>query len=122
MAVPAEKIDKFVQFAEELINLAGEFFRDRIKCGDEDYLGVMAITFSAKQAEHLISIQALVRERRYSDASVIARVMIEGMALLLWSTKSPVDRPRDWASYALVMDLATLRAKQEAGQEVDAEF
>ena len=89
---------------------------------EENHLGVMAITFSAKQAEHLISIQILVRERRYADASIIARVMIEGMALLLWSAKSPNDRPRDWRSYALVFDLETVRAKQAAGEKVDTEF
>jgi hypothetical protein len=119
MTLAKEKLDKLPAFAEELITIAEEVFRNRIKCADDDHMGVMAIAFSAKQAEHLISVQVLVGARRYSDAAIIARVMLEGMALLIWSWKAPKQRARDWRAYSLVFDLQTLRSKQAAGERVD---
>ena len=67
--------------------------------GDEDALALMALCFTRREAAHLRSILALVRAGQYRDAVLIARSMIEGVALLTWaarepSTRSPSARPR----------------------------
>jgi hypothetical protein len=121
MTFPPEKFNNLRRFTDELLTIGQTVFRDRVKCPDADHLGMMSITFSAKQAEHMLSVQTLVDARRFADASVIARVMLEGLALLIWSNRAPDERPRAWRAYSLVFDLQTLRSKQATGMMLDAD-
>jgi hypothetical protein len=113
-------VSEFRVFTGELLGIANACFDGGIACAVGDDIGEMATLFTAKQAEHLVTIHALLDAERAMDATTIARTMLEGLALLLWTAKEPGSRARAWRAYSLVVDLATLRERQRAGDVFDA--
>ena len=105
-------------FGRELLRAAQQISGSQIQCRESDDFGVMAILFTAKQTVHYETIHVLIESNGHSDATVIARVMLEGMALLEWASADPEDRARKWRAYSLVFDLRTLRTKQKRGEAV----
>jgi Family of unknown function (DUF5677) len=109
------------QFTRELLTVAQSIVRSPIRCSESDDFGVMTILFAVKQTIHFETIHMLLEANKQSDATVIARVMIEGMAILLWVSVDPEDRARKWRAYSLVSDLRLLRDNQRKGELVSAE-
>jgi hypothetical protein len=115
-----ETVSEFRAFTDELLTIANAYFDGGIACAGDDDLGEIAVLFTAKQAEHLVTIHALLDANRIMDATTIARTMLEGLALLLWTAREPATRARAWRAYSLVSDLATLRERQRVGEVFDA--
>ena len=72
------------------------------KFGEYDHLKFMGATFVCKQLEHLKSILILVDAGQYNDAWSIARVMVEGLAILQWANTEPSKHPLNWRAYVWV--------------------
>ncbi|RJX22801.1 MAG: hypothetical protein C4575_00730 [Desulforudis sp.] len=106
-------------FVCRLLDLSSEILKSPIRYQESDHLAFMALCFVGAQVEHLTTINILVAARQYKDAEIIARIMIEGMCLLLWAAKDPEDRPLLWRSYAYVQDFQLMQDKEKAGEEID---
>jgi len=89
-----------------------------VRAPSSDHAAFMSYTFAAKQVEHFGTLGILVDAERYADAQIIARVMLEGAALLDWALKEPAVRPKEWCAFALVLDLRLLREKQNRGESI----
>jgi hypothetical protein len=105
----------------QLLTLGQAMSGTPIKCDEADDLGVMSILFAAKQVGHFETISLVLDAGRYADATIMARVMLEGMALLAWAWEDPDDRPRKWRAYSLVFDLRLMREKQQEGESIPVE-
>lgn len=108
-------IGQLTAFTRELLGESQSMLAAPICCPESDDLGVMTILFAAKQVAHFETIHFLIDCRKHSDATIIARVMLEGMSLLLWASEDPDDRPKKWRAYSLVFDLRLLRERQRTG-------
>lgn len=53
------------------------------------------------------------------DATVVARVMLEGYIYLGWAYNDAQERALSWRSFVLVYDLETLLERKANGEEVD---
>jgi hypothetical protein len=113
-----QDIPSLIQFADKLIELTDDMTQ-QAKFDENDHLALMSLCFVSKQNEHLQSIRILVESRRYRDAGLIARSMIEGLCILLWSARKPQKRPLQWKSYAWVEDYKLMLKKEKAGEKVD---
>lgn len=69
-----------------------------------DDLGYMAWVFACRQMDHLKSVVILIENGQHMDAGLVARSMLEGLALVLWP-----DGPMLWRRYAFVSDWKKLR-------------
>jgi len=87
--------------------------------GDEDALALMALCFTRKASEHLRSILALVRAGQDRDAVLIARSMIEGVALLAWAARAPSTRPALWRGFAEIEDWRRMQQQARSGEPLD---
>lgn len=112
---PADRLKPHVRhlcvFAERLIA--------RVRYDEADDFGFVALCFLSKQLDHVRSVALLVEARQDRDACLIARSMLEGMALLLWAARDSAVRARMWRTFALVEDFRTLRRMEATGQPVD---
>ena len=105
--------------AERLLQLAGEITKPPLPYDEDDHLGFMTLSFVSKQMEHLRSICILVDAGRDRDAGLIARVMVEGLGLLLWAARQPATRPLQWRGYAWVVDWRLVRQMEQSGVQID---
>jgi hypothetical protein len=107
MTFMAEKIDfdkeipNLSSYAFELANLTLDMLKQS-KHNEYDHLAFMTSTFVCKQLGHIKSVLALIDYGQYKDALIIARVMIEGYAILRWANKEPTERPLNWRAYILI--------------------
>jgi len=83
---------------------------------DQDAVALMAQCFTRKEAAHLRSILALVRAGQYRDAVLIARSMIEGVALLTWAAREPSTRPALWRKFAWIEDWRLMQEQVRSGE------
>lgn len=95
-----------------LLELALEMKEAKFLFKESDDFGFMCISFFFKQVDHYQSVLKLVQFNQGSDATIIARVMLEGLHYLLWASSMPGKRARDWRSYALVSDYKLLLKNQ----------
>jgi hypothetical protein len=84
-----------------------------VKYQEDDHFGFMVLFFLSKQRTHARSILALQGSR---DVLLIARSMIKGLFLLLWTGRSPLERALQWRALSLVHDWRLLRAARKAGR------
>jgi hypothetical protein len=113
MAIPA-----LTHHVRELLKLARQI-EGRISISVEDHFGFMSAFYLSKQIIHLRSIMKLLDADQSSDATLVARVMIDGMISLLWTVRDPERRALDWRSFAFVSDYRTLLQKKKDGLPVD---
>ena len=95
------EIPKLRAYAIELANLALDIL-GQAKHDEYNHLMFMHSTFVCKLLSHIKSVIALVDAGQYKDANSIARVMLEGFAILLWANKKPDERPLDWRAYVCI--------------------
>jgi hypothetical protein len=102
MSTSSAQLDKDIArlrfYAVELGTLAYEM-QQHAKFKEDDHLGFMELTFVSKQLEHIKSVCKLADADQYQDASIIARVMVEGLAILYWANAAPKERPLNWRAY-----------------------
>jgi hypothetical protein len=96
-----KEIPKLRSYAFELANLTLDILKQS-KYEEYDHLMFMTSTFVCKQLGHIKSVLTLTDFGQYKDALSIARVMIEGYAILLWANKEPTVRPLNWRAYVLI--------------------
>jgi len=113
--MPPLTTDQVLTFTRELLAASQAVVRGQIRCPESDHLGVMTILFAAKQVGHFETIHSLVGIGKNSDATILARVMLEGMSVLFWASNDPDDRAKKWRAYSLVFDLRLLRERQQSG-------
>jgi hypothetical protein len=92
------EITRLRYYAAELAKLAKEM-QNKIVFQEEDHLGFMKLTFLSKQLEHIRSVCILTDADQYRDALIIARVMVEGLAILEWANADPKERALNWSAY-----------------------
>lgn len=110
-------------FLQELLALGKDIFSTRIRYDEQnDHLGAMTLFFSSKQIVHAKSLLLLCKEEQFSDATILCRVMLEGMAALLWASHKPQQRPLDWRMYSLVSDLRRWTKLKQLGKDVPLEY
>lgn len=95
------EIAKLRSYAVELANLTLDILAQS-KHEEYDHLMFMTSTFACKQLDHVKSVLTLADSEQYKDALSIARVMIEGYAILLWANREPTERPLNWRAYGLI--------------------
>lgn len=98
--------------ADLLLELALKMKETKFMFEESDHFGFMCVSFFFKQADHYKSVLGLVQIKQNSDATIIARVMLEGLHYLLWAGSMPEKRAGDWRSYALVSDYRLLLRKK----------
>ena len=76
------------------------------------------MSFFFKQFNKYKSVIQLVHLNQNSDATVIARVMLEGFFYLLWAKLNPERRAKDWRSYALVSDYKLFLQNKYKGKQI----
>jgi hypothetical protein len=95
------EIPKLRDYLNELAELSINILRHS-RYEEYNHLIFMTSTFLCKQLSHARSVLLLVDSEQYKDALSIARVMIEGYALLLWASELPTERPLSWRGYVLI--------------------
>lgn len=117
---PLQGIYALESFAQRLLLVIRQILDAPGPRRDErDALALMALCFTRKEAEHLRSILALVRAAQYRDAVLIARSMIEGLALLTWAAREPSTRPALWRRFAWIEDWRLMREQARSGEPLD---
>ncbi len=107
------------KYAGAFFQLIEPEFSKTIKLNESDHFGFMVLCFTHKQIEHARSLGILVDAKQYSDAAILARVMLEGLIYILWASLEKTDRPLAWRSFALVSDHETLVKAKSRGEHVD---
>ena len=118
---PTGTAEKLKRHCQALYELLQSVLDAGLASKEDDDMAFMAITFVAKQSEHLGSLGVLIVNERYFDAGLVARTMIEGAALLAWATDAPKERAGNWRAYAVVFDLQWIRQEQAEGKDVPAD-
>lgn len=80
----------------------------------------MALCFVSRQAEYLKSICVLIDAHQHNSAGIIARSMIEGLALLLFASDNQT-LPERWRAFAAIENLALLKKKEASGDYIPSE-
>ncbi len=107
------------QYTGKLITLVDTILSTEVKCEiDKDHFGFMARCYLGEQRNYLEAIRQLVPSGLGRSAGLIARSMVEGLALLRWAAREP-SRPLQWRTYALVVDWRLMKREESAGQQVE---
>lgn len=102
--------------------LTEELLAGDIRCDiDNDHFGFMALCFLSEQVSYLRAITELVQQGQGKPAGLVARSMVEGMALLRWARADP-SRPLHWRLYALIVDFRTMKQAAVAGNAIDPQL
>ena len=107
----ASYLHEAVALAYELVSVA--------KLQDDEHLIFAILIFLSKLQEQAGSVELLVSQGHGRDAELVARSMLESLAILLWMARDPAVRPLQWRSFAAVHDWRLLRKSQSEGTTVD---
>lgn len=106
-------------FATEATQLAEELLVSEIRFDvDNDHFGFMAMCFLGEQVSYLEAITKLVEQGLGKPSGLVARSMLEGMALLRWARADP-SRSMRWRSYAWVTDHRAMARVMKSGNSID---
>lgn len=115
----ARAIPVLSRFADRVVGLADEVLSQRVKCDvDSDHLGFMGLCFLAEQRNHLQAIRCLASSGLGRTSGLIARAMVEGLALLRWA-EGDSERAERWRVFAYIVDFRTMMKDLEAGRQVE---
>ncbi|MCJ7651501.1 MAG: DUF5677 domain-containing protein [Candidatus Lokiarchaeota archaeon] len=104
-----------------ILKFAKNFIANGFKYKEDDHFAFMILCFLTKQIEHFHSLMVLIDARQYSDSTVLARVMIEGMATISWVSIAPTERAFKWRNFCVVTDYRTLLEKKKKGEKYTKE-
>ena len=113
---PETDLPKLLKHVERMSILVNATLARRPEYEDTDHYGFMLLAFFSKQGEHLQSASQLVSAGQHRDATIIARVMLEGLCLLFWCANEPEERPLQWRAYCLVSDWNLLQKRKADGE------
>lgn len=81
----------------------------------------MAACFVSREVDHLRGVANLTRIGLDSEALILARSMLEGMAQLLWAAQEPEERPSMWHRFVFVEDWRITQRREEPLSEREEE-
>jgi hypothetical protein len=96
-----KEITRVRSYAERLAKLTIDML-PQVKFNEHDHLTFMEASVVVRQLDHLRSVLILVDSKQYQDAFAIARIMLEGLVLLLWVKENPVERSLNWRAYVWI--------------------
>ena len=109
-------------YAKEATQLAEELLADKIHFdADADHFGFMAMCFLAEQVGYMEAVIKLVNLGLGKPSGLVARSMLEGMALLRWARGRP-ERSMRWRFQVWIKDYQTMTRKLAAGEPVDPQY
>ena len=112
-----------IEHANELFEFCDQVLEEKKSIEESDHFGFMLASFGYKQYEHFRSVVNLLNTGSLTDASIIARVMLEGMVVLRWVYNNEKDRNALlWRGYALVTDFKTIQKMKKSGEDYDPEY
>ena len=82
---------------------------------EADHFAFISLSFIHKQMAHARSISLLFTSGFLSDATIIARVMLEGFIYLAWMNIDPDKRAKKYRSHALIADFRRILDKDKRG-------
>jgi len=97
-------LPKMKSLFEDLRGIFKQHYEMRFEYPKDDHFAFMLLCFLSKQYEHSASVLNLVNSESYSDAMIIARNMIEGVAIINWVSKDKNKRALRWRKYCIVTD------------------
>ncbi len=105
-----------------MLDLATDVQQGPISASDDNGFAYLAFAFLAKQKEYMKGVLTLVEAGLYRDAGLIVRSMLEGRAQLLWASKKPEERARQWQEFWPVSDWRKLNKSLKAGRSVSPDL
>src|SRR5215208_6534501 len=109
------ELPRLNDLAADLEAITRDVFEKRITYVLDNSADVMVLSFVTKQHEHLRSVRTLIAAGLQRDALLIARTMIEGMAILLWAFNKVPDRPDQWLWFGAILDWRQTLKNEAAG-------
>lgn len=105
-----------------LLELVLSFVNKGNKIDPDDHFAFMAFCFLSKQIEHMRSMRILLNSEQYSDTMIIARIMVEGLAILTYAlNNSDQNIELKWRSFPVILDYRLLLDMKKNGLEVSNE-
>lgn len=105
----------FKKYAKSLLAIAEQMEKKDLRSQESDHFGFICAFYFFKQVNHYKSILQLIQTNQFSDATIIARVMLEGFIYLAWIKLDKERRAKNWRAYALVSDYKLLLQKKREG-------
>lgn len=111
------KYSKIRDLLKRLIAVSDEIY-NTTEIPNGDVFGLMATCFLAKQLHHGNTLMSL---NENLDVLLVARVMLEGAAILIWTEKDPTERSKNWLNYLEVSYFKNVRGLGSIGGIVDSQ-
>lgn len=105
--------------AQELEALAIDLFTPPVTYQRLDSADNMALSFVAKQREHLRSVRTLIAAGLHRDAQLIARTMLEAWGRLRWAFNQVPERTDQWFWFGAILDWRQMAKNKQDGIVVD---
>lgn len=109
-------VPRHESYLSKLRALSREIIAD-IEVPADDHFGFVAVQFHAKQLDHA---QAMLLLAGHPDAQLVARTMLEGLALLKWCHHDPQIRALRWRMFPLVIEWRHSRASNSPENALQA--
>jgi hypothetical protein len=107
------------ELAQELEALARDMLIPPITYQRLDSANIMALSFVAKQREHLRSVRTLIAAGSYRDSLLIGRTMLEAWGRLRWAFNLVPDRTDLWFWFGAILDRRQMEKNKQDGIVVD---
>jgi hypothetical protein len=102
-----------------LLELVHRFIDEKNKIDPNDHFAFMSFCFLPKQIEHMRSMRILLDSGQYSDTVIIARIMVEGLAMLAFAlNNSDENIALKWRSFPVILNYRLFLDKKKNGLEV----
>lgn len=108
------------KYAKLLLEIAKQMENKELTSHETDHFGFICAFYFFKQVNHYNSVLQLVQSNQFSDATIIARVMLEGLIYLLWINLDKERRAKCWRAYALVSDYKLLLKNKHKGIDISS--
>jgi hypothetical protein len=111
--------DSAARFRDHLVRILdylNAHFDRRIEYSEDDPFAFMTLAFLSKQRTHAQTILSLGNSR---DSLLVARSMLEGLMLLLWTERKVEERAPQWRAFALVHDWRLFQRLKSQGDPFD---
>lgn len=114
-----KELPMLVEVAYDLEALGRGMFTPPVTFQIVDGADVMALSFAAKQREHLRSVHTLIAAGLHRDALLITRTMLEAQGRLRWAFTQIPERTDRWFWYGAILDWRQMAKNKQDGMAVD---
>ena len=106
--IPEDDFPILKKHSDIILSFAKNFVSNKFRIDESNHFVFMVMCFLTKQIEHFISLMSLINAGQFSDSTIIARIMMEGMATISWVSINPDERAYKWRNYSVITDYKTL--------------